>query len=143
MSRLIRPFLGLALVVLVALPVPPAGAAGETEIQIGGTQFLPAVAEVSSGGGLVWVNKEAANYPVLIGNHNVVPDEVAGNLPDTKPLPTSSPLIAPGEQWACTGGPGGPTCTGIDGKQVQLNPGRYAYMCGLHPNHMHGILVVS
>jgi plastocyanin len=143
MSRLIRPFLGTVVAVLAVLPLPPAGAAAETEITTGLTQFVPAIAQVSGGSGVAWVNKEVTNYPVLIGNHNIVPDTAAGALPDTKPFPTSSPLIAPGGRWACTGGPGGPTCTGIDGKQVQLASGRYAYMCGLHPNHMHGILVVS
>lgn len=142
MSRLLRPLFGTVVAVFAILPIASAGAA-ETEIATGGTQFLPAVTQVSADSGVAWVNKEAANYPVLIGNHNIVPDTNLGGLPDTKPFPTSSPLIAPGGRWACTGGPGGPTCTGIDGKQVQLTPGRYAYMCGLHPNHMHGILVVS
>ena len=142
MSRLIRPLLGAAVALLAVVPVPPAAAA-ETEIATGGAQFLPAVMQISAETGVAWVNKEAADYPVLIGNHNIVPDTNAANLPDTKAFPTSSALIAPGGRWACPGGPGGPTCTGIDGKQVQLTPGRYAYMCGLHPNQMHGILVVS
>lgn len=142
MSRLLRPLLGTMVAVFAILPIAPAGAA-ETEIAAGGTQFLPAVSQVSGDAGVAWVNKEAANYPALIGNHNIVADSTTGGLPDTKPFPTSSPLIAPGGRWACTGGAGGPTCTGIDGKQVQLTPGRYAYMCGLHPNQMHGILVVS
>ncbi len=142
MSRLIHLFLGAVVAVLAVVPVPPAAAA-ETEIATGGTQFLPAVMQVSSATGVAWVNKEATNYPVLIGNHNIVPDTNAGNLPDTGPFPTSSPLIGSGGRWACPAGPGGPICTGIDGSQVQLTPGRYAYMCGLHPNQMHGILVVS
>ncbi len=142
MSRLIHLFLGAVVAVVAVVPVSPAAAA-ETEITTGGTQFLPAVMQVSSATGVAWVNKEATNYPVLIGNHNIVPDTNAGNLPDTRPFPTSSPLIGPGGRWACPGGPGGPICTGIDGSQVQLTPGRYAYMCGLHPNQMHGILVVS
>jgi plastocyanin len=143
MARLIRLTLGAALLMVAVLPVAPAGAAGEAEIGAGGTQFLPAITEISAGGGVAWVNKEATNYPVLIGNHNVVPDTTVGALPDTKPFPTSSSLIEPGGRWACSGGPGGPTCTGIDGQQVQLKPGRYAYMCGIHPNQMHGILIVS
>lgn len=142
MSRLFRPLLGSVVAVFAILPIAPAGAA-ETEIAAGGTQFLPAVTEVSGESGVAWANKEASNYPVLIGNHNIIPDGNLGGMPDTKPFPTSSPLIAPGGRWACAGGPGGPTCTGIDGKQVQLTAGRYAYMCGLHPNQMHGILTVS
>lgn len=142
MSRLLRPFLTTLVMALATLPIAPAGAA-ETEIATGGAQFLPAVTQVSGDSGVAWMNKEATNYPVLIGNHNIVPDSNAGGLPDTKPFPTSSPLISPGGRWACAGGAGGPTCTGIDGTSVQLTPGRYAYMCGLHPNQMHGILVVS
>jgi len=143
MSRLTRSFVGTLVAVLAVPPFPSAGAAAETEIATGATQFVPALAQISADGGVAWVNKEAANYPVLIGNHNIVPDPIAVSLPDTKPFPTSSSLIAPGARWACEASPGGPTCTGIDGTKAQLTPGRYAYMCGLHPNHMHGILVVS
>ncbi len=142
MPRLIRFFVGTAVVMLTVVPIPAANAV-EFEITTGGTQFVPTVAQISAEDGVAWVNHEVANYPVLIGNHNIVPDSVAGGLPDTKPFPTSSSLIAPGAKWSCAAGPGGPTCIGIDGQPVQLTPGRYAYMCGLHPNHMHGILVVS
>lgn len=143
MSVLIRPLLGTLAALTVLMPSAPAGAAANAEISTGATQFLPAVMQISSDSGVTWVNKEVANYPVLLGNHNIVPDPLAGGLPDTKPFPTSSNLIAPGGSWSCSAGAGGPTCVGIDGKAVQLTPGRYAYMCGLHPNHMHGVLIVS
>jgi len=143
MSRPIRLFVGTLMAAVAVLPLPAAGAAAETEISTGATQFVPALSQISADSGVAWVNKEAANYPVLIGNHNIVPDEVTGQILGNQPFPTSSSLIAPGGRWACEATAGGPTCTGIDGSTVQLSPGRYAYMCGLHPNHMRGILVVS
>jgi|SRR5687767_12384898 plastocyanin len=143
MSRMHRSIVAAAVAGLALLPLAPAGAAAEVEIKTAATQFVPAFTDVPAGSGVSWVNVETQNYPVLIGNHNIVPDTVAGAAPGTKPFPASSPLIEPGGTWTCTGGEGGPTCTGIDGSSVQLQPGRYAYMCGLHPNHMHGILTVS
>lgn len=137
------PRLSRALIVIGAtlalFPAPDAGAAGGTEITMAGTQFVPAVTQLASGTSVVWVNSEVTNYPAVIGNHNIVPDSATAALPDTKPFPTSSALIAPGGKWECPDG----TCTGADGKAVKLAPGRYAYMCGIHPNQMHGILVVA
>jgi plastocyanin len=138
MTRFVR-LLITGIAALAILPAGNAGAAGEAEIDISGTQFLPAVTQSASGSSVVWVNKEVTNYPVVVGNHNIVPDTTSSAVPDTKPFPTSSPLLAPGQKWECPGG----TCTGIDGTSVKLAPGRYAYMCGIHPNHMHGILVVK
>lgn len=139
MTRFVRLLITIGMAALVIVPAGTAGAADGSEIDIAGTQFLPAVTQLASGSGVVWANKEVNNYPVVIGNHNIVPDTMSASLPDTKPFPTSSPLLAPGQTWECPGG----TCTGIDGKSVKLAPGRYAYMCGIHPNHMHGILVVQ
>lgn len=137
------PRLSKALIViataLALFPAPNAEAAGRTQIAMAGTQFVPAVTQVAGGTSVVWVNSEVANYPAVIGNHNIVPDSATAALPDTKPFPTSSALIAPGGTWECPDG----TCTGADGKPVKLPPGRYAYMCGIHPNQMHGILVVT
>lgn len=142
MSRLVHLLIGVVLAVAVVLPVPSAGAAGETEIVALGTQFLPQVAELPAGSGVVWVNREPANYPFVVGSHNIIPDGDVGLMPGTAPFPASSPLLAPGEQWSCRSGPSGLTCPNIDGKPVVIGPGRYAYVCGVHPNQMHGLLVV-
>jgi plastocyanin len=137
-----RIVVAVALVTLAwGVPAAPAGAADAT-IDMAGTQFVPQFAQVSTDGKVTFVNMEAANYPAVIGNHNVVPDEVVGALPGNQPFPTSSDLIKPGESWACDAGPNGPLCTGIDGNKVELKPGRYAFMCGIHPNQMHAVLEV-
>lgn len=137
-----RIVVAVALVVLAwGVPAAPVGAA-EVTIEMAGTQFLPALSQVTAGGKVTFVNREAANYPAVIGNHNVVPDEVVGALPGNKPFPTSSNLIKPGESWACEAGAKGPVCTGVDGNRLELQPGRYAFMCGIHPNQMHAVLVV-
>jgi plastocyanin len=132
----------VALVMLAgSVPVGPAGAADAT-IDMAGTQFLPAFSQATADGKVTFVNKEAANYPAVIGNHNVVPDPAVGALPGNQPFPTSSNLIKPGESWACEAGANGPVCTGIDGNKVELKPGRYAFMCGIHPNQMHAVLEI-
>lgn len=124
------------------VPVPPARAASGTEITLLGTQFAPQWTQVSAaGGGLVWVNKEPANYPVVIGNHNIVPDNIgAAAVPGSKPFPASSPLLKPGDSWSCGAADGGLVCPGIEGRPVTVLAGRYTYMCGIHPNQMRGIL---
>lgn len=113
------------------------------EISAMATQFLPQVTEVRRGTGVVWTNRETTNYPVVIGNHNIIPDEQVGVLPGHQPFPTSSVLLTPGDRWSCTGSDSGLTCVGIDGKPIVLGPGRYAYLCGIHSNQMHGLLIVS
>ena len=135
-----RIVVALALVTLAwGVPAAPADAADAT-INMAGTQFLPQFTQVTAAGKVMFVNMEVANYPAVIGNHNVVPDEVVGALPGNQPFPTSSNLIEPGESWACEAGADGPVCTGIDGETVELKPGRYAFICGVHPNQMHGLL---
>lgn len=137
----------LAVVVLTAWGVPaaPSSAAGRIEVTLLGTQFAPQWAQVvDDGGGVVWTNKEPTNYPVVIGNHNIVPDSVtAAAVPGSKPFPASSPVLKPGDSWTCESGDGGLVCMDIDGKAVKIPPGRYTYMCGIHPNQMHGVLGVS
>lgn len=132
--------------VVTLLPAASASASQEppsVEIAAMATQFLPQVTEVGSGVGVVWTNREATNYPAVIGNHNIIPDEQVGALPGNQRFPTSSVLLTPGDRWSCTGSESGLTCVGIDGKPTVLGPGRYAYVCGIHPNQMHGILIVS
>ena len=123
------------------VPGTPAGAA-EATINMVGTQYVPQWTRASADSKVTWVNTEADNYPTVMGSHNIIPDEVAGALPGNQPFPTSSPLINVGETWSCDAGAHGVVCTGINGKQVELTPGRYAYMCGLHPNQMHAVLEV-
>ena len=130
---------------LGTLPTGPSQAAGGTEITMLGTQFAPQWAQVGAGSGVVWVNREPTNYPAVIGNHNIVPDEVAAAaVPGSKPFPASSPALKPGENWSCDAAAGGGlVCADIKGTPVTIPPGRYTYMCGIHPNQMHGILDLS
>jgi plastocyanin len=142
MRRLIRPLLAAALVALaVGLP-NPAGAAGEVEVSLLAGQFVPVAVDVPSGADLTFVNKDVTNYPLVIGNHNVIPDPHASVM-GFKAWPTSSALIEPGEKWTCKGGDKGLTCKGIDGKPTLVPPGSYGIACGLHPNQMHGHVVVK
>ena len=144
MSRLIRPLLAAALAAVAFAPSTPAGAAGEVEVTLAGGQFVPIVAQVPAGSNLTFVNKDITNYPMVIGNHNVIPDSnVGGMIPGTKPFPTSSNLITPGSKWTCTAGASGLSCTGLDGKPTPVPPGTYAVACGLHPNQMHAVIVVQ
>lgn len=143
MSRLIRPLLAAALAAVAFAPSTPAGAAGEVEVTLAGGQFVPIVAQVPAGSNLSFVNRDVTNYPVVIGNHNVIPDHVGSAFPGAKPFPTSSDLITPGSKWTCTGGDKGLTCTGIDKKPTLVPPGTYAIACGLHPNQMHALIVVQ
>lgn len=136
-----RIVVALALATL-AWGVAPAAGAAEITIMAAGTQFLPEITQVPKDAEVTFMNMEVTNYPALNGNHNIVPDAVVGALPGNRPFPTSSNVIKPGEKWSCEEGSGGPVCTGIDGKKVELQPGRYAYMCGIHPNQMHGLLEV-
>jgi len=144
MTRLIRPLLAAALAALAFAPSTPAGAAGEVEVALAGGQFLPAVVQVPAGSNLSFVNHDAMNYPMFLGNHNVIPDSNVGSMaPGTKPWPTSSDLITPGSKWTCTGGADGLSCTGQDGRPTAVPPGTYAIACGLHPNQMHAVIVVK
>jgi plastocyanin len=144
MSRLIRPLLAAALTVMAFAPSTSAGAAGEVEVTLAAGQFAPALVQVPSGSSVTFVNRDATNYPMVIGNHNVIPDSnVGAMIPGTKPFPTSSSLITPGSKWTCTGGANGLTCTGQDGKPTLVPPGTYAVACGLHPNQMHAQIVVQ
>jgi plastocyanin len=144
MSRLVRPLLAAALAAVAFVPSSPAGAAGEVEVTLAGGQFTPAVTQVPAGSNLSFVNRDATNYPVFIGNHNVIPDSnVGAMIPGTKPFPTSSTLITPGNKWTCTGVTGGLSCTGVDEKPILVPPGTYAIACGLHPNQMHALIVVQ
>jgi plastocyanin len=142
MSRLIRPLLAAALAAVAFAPSTPAGAAGEVEVMLAAGQFVPAVVQVPAGSRLSFVNRDATNYPVVIGNHNVIPGHVAG-ASGAKPFPTSSDLIAPGDKWTCGAGEGGLSCTGLDGKATPVPQGTYAIACGLHPNQMHALIVVQ
>jgi len=145
MSRLLRPLLAAALAVVAFVPSRPAGAAGDVEVSLAASQFTPAVVRVPAGSGLVFVNRDAMNYPLFIGNHNVIPDSNVGSmLPGTRPFPTSSDLITPGGKWTCpAAAAGGLTCTGQDGKATPVPPGTYTVACGLHPNQMHAVIVVQ
>jgi plastocyanin len=134
----------IALMLLLS-PLFPAGPARATDtLVLGvGVQFVPAVAEVPRGSGVVWENREVYRYPVVLGYHNLIGDPTVAGPTGAKPFPITSPILEPGDSWACTGTPEGPSCTGLDGTTTLLPPGRYAYMCGVHPNQMHGLLVVS
>ena len=144
MSRLIRPLLAAALAAVAFAPSTPAGAAGGVEVTLAGGQFVPAVTQVPAGSNLSFVNRDATNYPMFIGNHNVIPDTNVGSMmPGTKPWPTSSDLITPGNQWTCTASGSGLSCTGNDGKATAVPPGTYAIACGLHPNQMHAVIEVK
>ena len=145
MSRLLRPLLAAALAAVAFAPSNPAGAAGDVEVTLAGGQFTPAVVQVTSGSSLTFVNRDAMNYPMFIGNHNVIPDTSVGSVaPGTKPFPTSSTLITPGDKWTCNAAAaGGLSCTGQDGKPTPVPPGTYAVACGLHPNQMHAVIVVK
>jgi len=145
MPRLIRPLLAAALAAVALAPSSPAGAAGEVEITLAAGQFAPAVTTVPAGSNLSFVNRDAMNYPMFIGNHNVVPDTSVGAMvPGTKPFPTSSNLIVPGSKWTCAAAAaGGLSCTGNDNKPTAVPPGTYAIACGLHPNQMHAVIEVK
>jgi plastocyanin len=144
MARMIRPLLAAALAAVAFAPSTPAGAAGEVEVTLAGGQFTPAYVQVPAGSNLTFVNRDATNYPMVIGNHNVIPDTNVGSMiPGTKPFPTSSNLIAPGSKWTCASGANGLTCTGLDEKPTPVPPGIYAVACGLHPNQMHALIDVK
>ena len=145
MSRLLRPLVAAALAAVAFAPSSPAGAAGDVEVTLAASQFAPAVVEVPAGSNLTFANRDATNYPMFIGNHNVIPDSNVGSMaPGTKPFPTSSNLITPGNKWSCSAASGGGlTCTGNDNKPTQVPPGTYAVACGLHPNQMHALIVVK
>ena len=144
MARLVRPLFAAVLAAAVFAPSAPARAAGDVEVSLAAGQFAPAIVQVPSGSSLTFLNKDATNYPVFVGNHNVIPDSnVGAMIPGTKPFPTSSNLITPGQKWTCTGGANGLTCTGIDEKPTVVPPGTYAVACGLHPNQMHALIKVE
>jgi plastocyanin len=143
MSRLIRPLLAAALAAVAFAPSTPAGAAGEVEVTLAGGQFVPVVVQVPAGSALTFANKDVTNYPMVIGNHNVIPGTAAAHIPGAKPFPTSSNLITPGGKWSCPAADGGLSCTGLDGKPTPVPPGTYAIACGLHPNQMHALIVVQ
>ena len=145
--RLMRPLLVAALTTAAIVPATtgPASAAGDTEVTLALTQFTPTVVQVPAGNSLTFTNKDVTNYPAVVGNHNVIPDSnVGAMLPGTKPFPTSSSLITPGDKWTCNAASaGGLTCTGIDEKPTPVPPGLYTVACGLHPNQMHAVIVVQ
>ena len=138
-----RVFLAVIVAVGAVVPAVPSEAAEKVQIQMAATQFAPQVVEVPAGSGVEWVNLEATNYPGLIGNHNIVADSLTTVLPDTKPFPAGSALIPPGKSWACNREARVLSCKNANGETVPIPPGRYSYMCGIHPNQMHGILVVA
>jgi plastocyanin len=107
------------------------------------TQFAPFASTVPAGSNLTFVNKEVTNYPMVIGNHNVIPDHVGKTFPGAKPFPASSDLIAPGEKWTCTSASSGLSCTGLNNVTTAVAPGLYAIACGLHPNQMHALITVQ
>lgn len=133
----------LAMSASAVLVATPAEAAPSEEVTLIGTQFVPVAVQVSPGEGIVWHNKELANYPGVNGNHNLIPDSVIGSLSGNKPFPTSSPLLVPGASWSCGRAGTGLRCVGGDRRTVTLTPGRYAYQCGIHPNQMRGLLIVA
>jgi len=145
MSRLLRPLIAAAIATAAFAPSSPAGAAGDVEVTLAAGQFAPAVTTVPAGSNLTFANHDPMNYPMVIGNHNVIPDSSVGAmLPGTKPFPTSSNLITPGNKWTCNAAAaGGLTCTGNDNKPTAVPPGTYAVACGLHPNQMHALIVVK
>jgi plastocyanin len=144
MARLVRTLLAGALAAVVFAPSTPARAAGDVEVTLAAGQFTPALVQVPAGSNLSFVNRDATNYPVFVGNHNVIPDTSVGSrAPGAKPFPTSSDLIGPGEKWTCTAGAGGLACSGIEKKPTLVPPGTYAIACGLHPNQMHAVIVVQ
>ncbi|MBI4728021.1 MAG: hypothetical protein HY775_00740 [Acidobacteria bacterium] len=161
MARPVRLILALTLSTLT-LPAP-ASAGGQVEVLMAGTQFLPSVTQVPAGQGVTWTNKDVMNYPVVLGNHNVIPDQTVGTLPGNKPFPPGGLLLQPGKSWSCTRVATRLKCViwrklvvknvKVKGKwtkkkvweekAIWLTPGRYAYACGIHPNQMRGLLVVE
>ena len=119
----------------------PARAA--TQITLAGTQFVPAVSSITLGDTITWTNSEPADYPVVIGKHNIIPDPDTAALLGFRPFPTSSKLLGLGQSWSCTGSTTGAKCVGANGKTVTLTRGNYTFKCGLHPNQMRGILVIA
>jgi plastocyanin len=145
---MLRPAAVLGAVIMALTGVAPgvAGAGEERkgiEVSMVGTQYVPAVVQVPAGSDVTWVNLEPANYPVVMGDHNLIADTAVGSLPGNKPFPTSTAMLYPGERWSCRSGGDGLECRGASGAPVVLTPGRYAYTCGMHPNQMRGLLIVS
>lgn len=129
--------------VATAVTVLPSPAGAVTKITMAGTQFVPAVATAAVGETVTWTNGEAADYPVVIGKHNVTPDPDTATALGFKAFPTSSKLLALGGSWSCTGTTSGARCVRPDGTLVTLKAGTYAFKCGLHPNQMRGILKIG
>lgn len=141
MKRVVSNLMVASVAVLTLIQIVPAHAT--VEITMVGTQFVPAVATVAYGETVRWTNAEPADYPAVIGKHNITPDpDTAGPL-GYRAFPTSSKLIGLGAGWSCTGATTGAKCVGANNVTVTLTRGNYAYKCGLHPNHMRGILQIT
>ncbi|MBI2168411.1 MAG: multicopper oxidase domain-containing protein, partial [Actinobacteria bacterium] len=97
--------------------VDQAAAAGAT-VSMVGTQFVPPVVDIKTGETVTWENDEPANYPVVIGVHNIVSDDGAFS---------PSPPVNPGEAWTYS----------------FKKPGAFKYHCGIHPNQMRGTVNVT
>ena len=141
-----RPVVLLVIMALAGVAPGVAGADEEpegVEVSMVGTQYVPAVVQIPAGSDVTWVNQEPANYPVVMGDHNLIGDTAVGSLPGNKPFPTSTAMLFPGDRWSCRGGDRGLECRGATGTSLVLTPGRYAYTCGMHPNQMRGLLIVS
>lgn len=78
--------------------------------------FTPPSIEIKTGTTVTWHNAETVDYPVVSGYHQVVAD--GGEF--------ESPKVAPGARWSYT----------------FLEPGTYAYHCGVHTT-MTGQIVVT
>lgn len=123
--RIVRLLLLAGLFGLVA----PAGAGAQPapplhEIQVVGLQFVPAVTTVAAGQAVIWTNREAADYEVVRGVHNVVRLVHVG--PDGTVVPASAPVcpvFGPGE-----------TCTRTAGSAA-LPVGTHLYACTINELH--------
>lgn len=140
MNRNIAKMFGIAALFALTWTVPVRAA---TQITMAGTQFVPAVSSITFGDTITWTNSEPADYPVVIGKHNIIPDPDTAALLGLKAFPTSSKLLGLGQSWSCTGSTSGAKCVGANGKTVTLTRGNYTFKCGLHPNQMRGILVIA
>jgi len=110
---------------LAAAPVQ-----AHTEVDMLGTQNIPFIQTAEVGHPTTFVNMEPADYPLVMGRHDVSPDRQIGTLTGLAPFPVTSPMLNPGARWSWI-----PKAS--DRGKV------YAYRCSVHPDTQRGIIVVE
>ena len=116
----------LMLAAAMSLLLPAAPAAAHSEIEMVGTQFVPAVTTADVGHVITWMNMELADYPVVESHHGIAPDPDVAAAAGMSAFPTTSPTLDEGETWEWTA----------------TEAGTYAYRCPQHPA-MRGLLIVE